>query len=316
MKPGFYAMPAAEYHADPCPAPSMAAHDAATLLTRTPLHAWAEHPRLNTHWQPDDASSEQDEGTALHALLLEGEDRIEVVAADDWRSKAAKEARAAARADGRIPILAHRHEDLCACADAFHRQIKAHEIGAFTERPGRAEASLFWEDEAEDGPIWCRARADWMEDATGMMVDLKTTAMAAQPDAWFRANKDATIRAAHYLRGARAVWHPRPRYLFLLLERQPPYALSVCELSSAILSMGAEQHQAARNIWAACLKDGDWPGFPPFVSTIEADGGATYRFEDWKLRQQQVRERKGKHFIHQADGAVAEAIRRGETAFG
>ena len=36
-----------EYHADPCPTPSLSSGIARVLWANTPMHAWFKHPRLN-----------------------------------------------------------------------------------------------------------------------------------------------------------------------------------------------------------------------------------------------------------------------------
>jgi hypothetical protein len=44
---GIHDTTAVDYHADPCPEPSLSAHIAALLCARSPRHAWAAHPKLN-----------------------------------------------------------------------------------------------------------------------------------------------------------------------------------------------------------------------------------------------------------------------------
>ena len=46
MKPGFHAITAAQYHADPCEPLSLSSSTAWTLLNKSPKHAWSEHPKL------------------------------------------------------------------------------------------------------------------------------------------------------------------------------------------------------------------------------------------------------------------------------
>jgi hypothetical protein len=284
------------YHADPCEAPSMAAHDAHTLLTRSPRHAWHEHPRLNPDHEPGEPTQEQEEGTALHALLLERNHIVEPIEVTDWRTKAAQDARKAARAVGRIPLRTQRWLTLRETAGAMREQLAKHEIGDFLSRPGRPEVTMLWQDEAESGPIWCRSRTDWLCDDLPVLVDLKTVGGAAS--AWDRSvSKDGIpLRAAHYLRGARACGIQRARYLFVVLERDPPFGVMVYELSPALLTIGEEQHTVARNLWGACLADGDWPSYPPLLATVEADNSTIYRHEDWKERAQQLRQRKPRPF--------------------
>jgi hypothetical protein len=97
-------MDSASYHKDPCLAPSLSSGIARTLLTHSPAHAWtaapAAQPRL-----PIEEKESFDIGSAAHALLLEGEDRMVVLPYDDYRKKEAKEARDYARAEGKHPIL-------------------------------------------------------------------------------------------------------------------------------------------------------------------------------------------------------------------
>ena len=102
-EPGVYAIAAEEYHQDPCPAPSLSASIANILLTQSPQHAWCAHPKLNPHYQREERET-LDLGTAAHAYLLQGSTDFEVIAAPDWRTTAAKKAREAARATGKVPI--------------------------------------------------------------------------------------------------------------------------------------------------------------------------------------------------------------------
>ncbi len=321
MTPGIYAMPAAAYHADPCPEPSLSAHDAQTLLTRSAQHCWHAHPRLNPDLEPDEPTSAQEEGTALHALLLERQDQVVQVEAMDWRTKAAQDARREARAAGRVALLAHRWQDLFGTAIALRLALARHEIGDFLARPGAAEQVMVWQEETEAGPLWCRSRVDWLCHDLPVLIDLKTTEGSADPEAWSRtALRDGLpLRVAHYLRGARAVGLPRAqhaRYLLVVLERDRPFGVSVLELSPALLMMGEEQHEAARNLFAACLRDGDWPSYPPFVATIEAPNWLAYSHEDWKQRAAAVRERKPRPFAGQASALIGRQLRDDREVFG
>ena len=60
----------------------------------------------------------------------------------------------------------------------------------------------------------------------------------------------APMQAAHYLRGARMLGLPHRRFLFVVLEREAPFGVSVVELSPALLEMADEQLAYARNMHA------------------------------------------------------------------
>ena len=71
-RPAIYEMSPANYHADPCPAPSLSSSIARKLLGYSPLHAAHEHPRLNPAFV-EVHDEKWDRGTVAHAYLLQGE---------------------------------------------------------------------------------------------------------------------------------------------------------------------------------------------------------------------------------------------------
>ena len=157
-EPGVYAIAAEDYHQDPCPAPSLSASIANILLTQSPQHAWCAHPKLNPHYQREERET-LDLGTAAHAYLLQGSTDFEVIAAPDWRTTAAKQAREAARATGKVPILAHRWDELRAMGlHAWVALLAQEPPTPFTKAAGAAEQTLIWREDE----VWCRARLDWL----------------------------------------------------------------------------------------------------------------------------------------------------------
>ena len=67
--PGLYDMPEADYHADPCPEPSLSSTLARLMVNRSPRHAWTASPRLNPDHEPVNKET-FDVGRAAHAVLL------------------------------------------------------------------------------------------------------------------------------------------------------------------------------------------------------------------------------------------------------
>ncbi|HYR45035.1 MAG TPA: hypothetical protein VER98_18535, partial [Terriglobia bacterium] len=103
--PGIYTISADEYHADCCPTPSLSASIATILIQQSPLHAKSAHPRL-TENPVREEERHLDLGRLCHALMLEGDDIAVVIEADNYRTRAAQEARDAARSIGKCPLLA------------------------------------------------------------------------------------------------------------------------------------------------------------------------------------------------------------------
>jgi PDDEXK-like domain of unknown function (DUF3799) len=263
-QPGVYAIPFDVYLADPCPEPSLTSGIARMLCLDSAMHAQFEHPRLNPDRERDE-SEPMDIGRAAHALLLEGGGNIEIIDAPDWRTKAAKEAREAARAVGKTPLLAHVCKDVIAMVEALRGQLDRHtDGGAAMFTAGEAEQSVIW---LEDD-VWCRARLDWLRTDPYAVDDYKTTSQSANPDAWtrtlFSAGKD--LQAAWYLRGLRAVTGEQlldpATFRFAVQETYPPYAASVIALNPDAMLLAEKKILYALEKWREARASGDWRGYP------------------------------------------------------
>lgn len=259
MKPGVYTMPAKEYHADPCVAPSLSSHIANVLISQSPRHAAFAHPRLNPNYHAEE-STDFDLGACAHAVLLEGEGNIYPIEAPDWRTKAAKDARDQARAEGKTPILAHKLGPIRAMADAARLALAECELGPIDLGTGVAEQVLIW----QEGDVWCRARPDWMSPA--LTVDYKSTAGSAEPSAWIRNQMGPMafdLQAVHYSRGramAGGIAVPKP-FIFLVQENYEPYECSFVGMSPAMTEVAQRKWDFAIALWKNCLQKNRWSGY-------------------------------------------------------
>jgi hypothetical protein len=258
--PGIYdKVPASVYHSDCCPEPSLSASIAKLLCNASPAHAFQAHPRLNPATVAENGEH-FDLGTAAHALLLEGQASVTVIDAPDFRTKAAREARDAAYAAGRTPLLAGKWADVQAMVAAARGQLDRHTDGGadmFTN--GQPEQTLIW----REGPTWCRARLDWLR--PGGIDDYKTTPHStANPEHWSRSifGMGFDIQAAFYLRGLKALTGYDAIFRFAVQEPYPPYALSVIGLSPDTLLLGEKKVITALEMWRECLEANEWPGYP------------------------------------------------------
>ena len=282
---GVHDIPAARYHADPCPAPSLSSSIAKILIDQSPLHAWFAHPRLNPAFEPED-ESKFDFGSAMHAALLGGAN-VAVIDAPDYRTNRAKELRDAAIERGAIPILLHQWERVRAACDSVHRELGHHEA-ADALSSGSPEVTLIW----REGPSWCRARLDWLPDRGTVYYDLKTTT-DANPEAWKRRLFDlgADVQAAFYRRGIRAVLKiEQPTFRFVVVEAKEPFAVSVVQLSPSALDLAERKVADAIRIWQACEAAGKWPGYPPLVHHVDAPTWIEQRQMDKETRRQTMAE--------------------------
>lgn len=281
--PGIYTMPADAYHADPCAEPSLSSSGARTLASGPPALYW--HERQNPP-----VKRVFEIGTAGHLMVLEPEHfaaRVAVIEADDYRTKAAKEARDEARAAGLTPLLSHEVEMVRAMRAALWTDPVART--AFIG--GAAEQALFWRD-GEFG-VWCRTRPDYLPPHRRYLVDYKTS-VSADPRQFGKRMLDYGYhqQAAWYLDGVAAVTGERPeRFAFVVQEKAPPYLCAVCWVDPEAIEIGRELNRYATGLFAWCLRRGEWPGYrdtpeaPPRAFTVTLPG--------WALREHEMRREAG-----------------------
>jgi hypothetical protein len=277
VEPGIYTdMPMDTYVGDPCPEPSVSTGVVCALSDRSPMHAHAEHPRFGAL---NSESSRADLGSAAHAVLLGGEERIALVSADDWRTKVAREARDIARAEGKIPILALQSVTILKMAKSARDMLEKHGITGY-----KTERTLIWQD-ARD--VWCRSRPDIMHgEECDPVVDYKTSSNA-DPMTWckstlFRGGYDN--QAALVLRGLdKLIGQQERQFLFLVQEIEPPFACSLIGCGPSVIANATQKVEAAIDLWYRCLKSGKFPGYDTRIHWAELP---SYVQSDWYERQE------------------------------
>ncbi len=262
------------------PGPTLNSGTAHRLLTRSPLHAFESHPRLNPVWQEKTADA-FDLGSAVHSVLLE--DRADILAiypGDTWRSGDAKQFKEQARSEGRIPLLSSQSDGIIPMVAAAKAAI-ANSPDLKDLGPLDAEITYVWE---QDG-AWLRCRPDWLTRDRKIVLSYKTTAANAEPDSYTR-----TLTAAGYPMQAtferaaiKAAHGIDATYIWVIGEIQPPYAVSLLGLSPEMADYGRSQMDAAVALWAECLKTDTWPGYPERVAWIETPSYARYAWEEKQM---------------------------------
>lgn len=286
--PGVYDIPAEAYHADPCPAPSLSSGIAKILLTKTPAHARLAHPRLNPDFEPEEKTA-FDIGSAAHAMMLHDDRAFAVLDFPDYRTAAAKAARDAARAEGKIPLLDHQFDQVRAMVAAGRAQLDAHPEAweAFRAGYGQGEVTLAWQDGPEDAPIWCRIRLDWKPSNGNVVWDYKTTAASAAPDEWARTmlNTGADVQLGLYTRGiTRVLGIEQPQFRFVVQETEPPFALAVHTLDPHWTHIAWRKADTAIRLWSWCLRNDRWPGYVGRVHYLECPVWESRRWEEREER--------------------------------
>lgn len=259
-QPGIYDIPAAAYHADPVPGGSLSSTGARQLL--------APSCPAKFRWQANNGrlpKREFDLGHAAHRLVLGDGDELEIIDAENYRTKAAQAARNAAHDAGRVPLLTAEYEQVQAMAAALRDHPTA--AAVFDPDSGEPERSLFWHD-AEFG-VWRRARLDWLRlrPAGGRLIvpDYKTCA-SAEPAALSRAMQSYGYyqQGAWYLDAVTALGlagDVEPAFLLVCQEREPPYLVTICQPNPDALNWGRVRNRKALDLFRQCQTTGHWPGY-------------------------------------------------------
>lgn len=241
----------------------LSASRAHTLLTQSPRHAITV---------TDDEPSEASEiGTAIHDALLEGVNRLVAIEADDWRTKAAKEARDAARAEGKIPMLARKMVQIEGAVNAAKAFVETSEIAGIFSR-GKPEQTIIW----NEGDLICKARPDWLTDNRDILLHVKTTQGSAEPSSWIRNQlvpMGYDLAAEFYARGLHVATDDRlaPTLvsLFLVIEQTEPYGCSLVGLAPAMQDLASRKVDRAIRIWQECKRTGKYPCYPSQIHYAE-----------------------------------------------
>lgn len=257
---------AREYYADPCAVPSLTQSIANTLLNESPLHAWSEHPKLGNQRKP--ATKAMDKGQLLHKLVLGEGAEIEVIEADNYRTKLAQEIRDRAIEQHRVPMLAREHADIMGALETIQNNIRA--FGVHLD--GQSEVGIEWTEAGKDADVLCRCRIDHLTGST--IIDVKKT-QSAHPKAAARSviTYGYHVQQAAYTNALAAL---KPElagaidYILLFIEVEPPYAVLPARLDGALKQMGEMRWRSAVLAWERCLATGHWPSYSEGIARLEA----------------------------------------------
>lgn len=269
----------AEYFADPCAVPSLSQSLAHTLVTKSPLHAWHEHPRLGGGSTKSTRST--DRGSILGAMLLGTTDDVveRVPGFADFRKDDAKKLKAAAEAKGRVAVLDHQFDEYSEAIERIRERFAALGI-RFT---GASEVKLEWTEDSVHGPVLCRGMLDHYFQDENNAYDAKSI-VSAHPDKCQKHMDEYgyDIQWAAYTSAMRKLRPGRdPRLGFLFFETEPPYAVNPVRPSESLKQLGEMRWGRGVNLWGLCRKHDKWPGY--------ADGWTTVEARHWVLANEMAR---------------------------
>lgn len=210
-------------------------------------------------------------GQVFHKLALEGDSfdsEFAICPNVDKRTKAGKEALAGliASSDGKT-IVPH---DVYCKADEM---VCALYMAPFVEKllAGEHEAPVFWKDEMTGEE--CKARFDAIKSVNGkqIIIDLKTTADAST-DGFVREaiRYGYDFQAAMYSEGFEKTNGCKPIFVFIAIEKEPPYAVNILQADDEFIQRGYDIFRELIGTYHECRQSGNWYGYLGSSSAINS----------------------------------------------
>jgi exodeoxyribonuclease VIII len=242
----------APYRADPGHAQSYVKH-----ILKSPAHYLAAKQRK---FGP---TLTMQIGSALHCLALEGQEQFDrdFVLKPEGVNLTTKEGKEWKAAAGKKTVLSK--TDQYASWEAVHGMTNSlRRLEWFNpDQPDyrkHNELSLYWE---ADG-LECKCRLDRLvlEKDRALVLDLKTTDSVDSKDFLKKVigGMNYLFQAAWYAEGTEAAFGVPATFIFIGIERTPPYAVKTFEVSSEMLLEGREQTTIARQLLADCIRTKNW----------------------------------------------------------
>lgn len=136
---------------------------------------------------------------------------------------------------------------------------------ALTTPGGKAEQSLFCED--PDTGLQLKCRTDWL--SGNAIVDLKTC-LDASPAGFAKtvANFGYDVQAAFNLDVANILGLGKEHFLFIAVEKEPPYAVAVYELDEESIGVGRSKYRRLLSRYLDCVVADKWPAYSQNVERL------------------------------------------------
>jgi hypothetical protein len=285
IEPGkmYVDMPNALYHGGPGISKS-----GLDLIRRSPAH----YKFMRAHPKPPTAAMFF--GSALHTLVLEGEEKFLSEYERFDMTRQSKEGKATYQAiidSGKTPISARAGDDPIWDAsdyDTLFRMrdaVMQHADASLLLSNGVAEVAGYWVDTEktideldQEKPIkgahglfnmsedptfkLCKMKMDWYNFDHSLPIDLKSTTDASYT-AFARSVVEYYyhVQDAYYRQGLRYIGWPAQDFVFIAVEKEPPYGVAGYVISQEGKQLGRSQFRKDLALYLACKEADVWPSY-------------------------------------------------------
>ena len=267
MNTGILSLPEAQYRA-------------AEGLSKSMLD-WIAPPKTAAHFKakldgliPDEQTPAMRLGSMIHRAILEPETVagawVVKPAGMNFATKDGKEWKAAQTA----PIITQDEADQIV---GMRDSVWSHPAVKRVLANAKTECSLF--ANGEDG-VLRKARIDALPEGGNVIVDIKSC-QSADPDLMAKSvvSYRYDVQAAYYLDLCQLLGIDKSEFLFVCVEKQPPYAVAVYALDQDASEWGRKQYQRDLAAVKHCMAEDHWPSFTTDITTLSLPSWAQKQAE-------------------------------------
>lgn len=279
IAPGFYRMPLAQHHSQPCDGISVTSSTLRTMELQTPADVWAFHPLNPDRWEEDDKPALR-LGRAMAAYVEGGPEEVEkffrVLPAD--KPKRPTPQQIAAYDENRATEVGAKSVEFWRAVEKDPRDILTesewdmiHNMGKVLARDpaasaalgGEPEVTMAWYDEATD--LWCLSRPDQLS-FDGLLSDYKKVNTMGMPFNARLVDRRITqhgydMQMAFAAEGFKALTGEDPSAVGLVFQHDAkPHHVILRSLEAEDIEIGTFRNRRARQTMRDCLNSGHWWG--------------------------------------------------------
>ena len=201
-------------------------------------------------------------GQVFHKMALQPEDfdnEFIVAPNVDRRTKSGKEAYAdfLEKAEGKTLITEDDYDKAKAMCESLYSNKYAVKL-----LKGKKEQPYFWIDQTTGEECKCRLDCETDLSEVTAIVDVKS-ATDASAEAFMR---DAVkygydFQSAFYTEGAKINTGKKYIFVFIVVEKEPPYAINIFQADKLFMKRGYDLFREYIGIYHDCKTTGDWYGY-------------------------------------------------------
>ncbi|MBO5854393.1 MAG: PD-(D/E)XK nuclease-like domain-containing protein [Bacteroidales bacterium] len=233
-------------------------------ISRSELFKIRESPEKFKYYRehPEEPTPALLFGQLFHAMALQPEtvaDLFAVAPNVDRRTKTGKEefANFESEAEGKTVVTADMYQQAMEMCEALNKDEYVKKL-----LKGEKEKSFFWDDDLTGEQ--CKCRTDCLTEVGDnlIIVDLKSTENAETEAFIHSAIKYGyDVQSAMYSEGVKINTGRDPLFVFIAIEKKPPYAINILQADKLLIRRGYDLFRELIGIYHECKTTDNWWGY-------------------------------------------------------